>query len=72
MKRIEAELKEIKNKIQEIENEYLFVQDYNLITTLLHKLNVDKIEINNNEISNNYQYILIREENKVIISKQEE
>jgi hypothetical protein len=65
------EIKELKAKIEELERKALFVQDYDLITTLLKKLNVDNIEISKEEMMNTHTtYIVERKEDKYIIKEE--
>ena len=61
------EIKDLKEKINELERKSLFVQDYQLITALLKKLNIDKIEITKEEMNIQTIYEVRREEDKYII-----
>lgn len=64
------EIKALKEKINELERKALFVQDYDLITTLLKKLNVEKIEITKEEIMETHTcYEVTKEEDKYIIKE---
>ena len=70
MEEFKEEIQELKNKIQEIETKYWFTKNYKIITTLLDKLNVEKIEIDKKDIENNYsEYLMTTEEDKVTIKK---
>lgn len=69
MDKIQKEIDEIKIKITEIENKFNFVKDYELITALLNKLNIDCIEISNKEMTEDNMYTVTRKENYVIIKR---
>ena len=71
MEDFEREINELKNKINELEKKYFFINNYNMITSLLNKLNVTKIELNNEEITDKNIYIVEREEDKIIIKKED-
>lgn len=73
MEEFEKDIKDLKNKIKEIENKYLFSKNYKVLTTLFDKLNVDRIEIDKKDIEkNNSLYLMETKEDKVIITKMEE
>lgn len=65
------EINELKNKINELERKYFFINDYNMITSLLNKLNITEIELNNEEITDKNIYIIQKKEDKVIIKKED-
>ena len=71
MEDFEREINELKNKINELERKYFFINDYDMITSLLNKLNITEIELNNEEITDKNIYIIQRKENKVIIKKED-
>lgn len=68
---IEKELQELRNKIDEIEKKYAFVTNYQLITAILNKLNIDELEITGEELNNNIMYIVESdmENNKFTVKK---
>lgn len=71
MEDFKQEIREMKDKINEIEYKYLFIQDYNMIAKLLDKLNIEEFELSKEEIENNNAvYIVERTEDKVKIKKQ--
>ena len=55
MEDFEREINELKNKINELERKYFFINDYDMITSLLNKLNITEIELNNEEITDKNQ-----------------
>lgn len=64
------EIREMKEKINELERKRLFIQDYDLITTLLKKLEIDKIEITKEEIKNTHTYYEVeKKEDRYIIKE---
>lgn len=70
MEDFKQEIREMKDKINEIEYKYLFIQDYNMIAKLLDKLNIEEFELSKEEIENNNAvYIVERTEDKVKIKK---
>lgn len=73
MNDFEKELEKIKQNIFEIERKYKFVTDYDLITSLFNKLNVDEIEITEDEMNNKFIYIVEAkpDERKFIIKRGE-
>lgn len=71
MEDFKQEIREMKDKINEIEYKYLFIQDYKMITKLLDKLNIEEFELSKEEIENNNAvYIAERTKDKVKIKKQ--
>ena len=59
---MEEEIKELRNKLDELERRYNFTNDYKLICTLLDKLYIDKIELLIDEVeSNNSIYMVQRD-----------
>lgn len=59
---MEEEIKELRNKLDELERRYNFINDYKLICTLLDKLYIDKIELLIDEVeSNNSIYMVQRD-----------
>lgn len=71
MEDFKQEIREMKDKINEIEYKYLFIQDYKMITKLLDKLNIEEFELSKEEIENNNAvYIVERTKDKVKIKKQ--
>lgn len=71
MEDFEREINKLKNKINELERKYFFINDYNMITSLLNKLNITEIELNNEEITDKNIYIIQKKEDKVIIKKED-
>lgn len=71
MEDFEREINELKNKINELERKYFFINDYNMITSLLNKLNITEIELNNEEITDKNIYIIQKKEDKIIIKKED-
>lgn len=68
------ELKELKNKLDEIEKKYSFMYDYKLISAILDKLNVKEMKLSREEIeNNNSMYVVINAHcNTVTVKKEDE
>lgn len=65
------EIKELRNKIDEIEKKYSFMYDYKLISTILDRLGVNNMTIPRKDIENNESmYTCINEIDKVIVKKE--
>lgn len=64
------EIKEMKEKIEELERKCLFVQDYDLITALLKKLDIKEIEILKEEVENTHTtYAVAHKEDRYVIAE---
>ncbi len=68
---LEQELKEIKNKLNEIERRYSFQNDYKLICTLLDKCNLTDIKLKRSEIEkNNSIYVVEVNDDEVFVYRE--
>lgn len=67
------EIKELRDKLDELERKYHFVNDYKLVCTILDKLYIDKMELLIDEVeSNNSLYMVQRdiENGNITITKE--
>lgn len=68
---MKEELKELRDKIDEIEKKYNFMHDYRLISTILDRLGVNNMIIPRKDIENNKSmYIAMNEIDRVIVKKE--
>lgn len=68
---MQEELKEIKNRINEFERKYSFLDDYKMICAILDKYNLTDIILTPEELNNNKSiYIRENKENEIHIYKE--
>ena len=71
IKNIDEELEELKQKIKNIENKYLFFKDYKLICAILDRYNLNNFEITYEELEkNNSIYIAERTNLGILIYRE--
>lgn len=65
------EIKKLKEKVEELERKVYLVNDYELISAILKKLNVEVVEITKEEYEANKPYYIVqRTEDKFVVMEE--